>query len=99
MGQVSMDHDLVRKTLRSVTTKQETLEEIQKNYTKLFPPSFLFKKQPSISLPNLEWTLMYLEKEGYVHKEVTRYLDQELKDDTRVYSLTQKGLAYTLKKK
>lgn len=99
MGQISMDHDLVRKTLRSVTTKQETLEEIQKNYTRLFPPSFLFKKEPSISLPNLEWTLLYLEKEGYVRKEVTRYLDQELDRDTRVYNLTQKGLAHVLKKK
>lgn len=99
MEPISMNHVLVRKVLRSVSTKRETAEEIQATYTRLFPPLFLFKKQPSISIHNLEWALAFLEKEGYVHKEVTRYLEKELKDDTRVYSLTQAGLAYTLKKK
>jgi hypothetical protein len=99
MQEASMENDLVRKTLRSVGMKRETIEEIQTRYTALYPPSFLFKAKPSIDLRNLKWALNYLVECEYVAEEVTRFLDYELDEDKKVYSLTQKGLASTLKKK
>lgn len=99
MAQASLDNDLVRKTLRSLTFERRTLEEIQTNYTKLFPPSFLFRKSPSVSLPNLKWALDFLAEEEYAACEVTRYLEKPLKVDTKVYSLTGKGFQYLSGKK
>lgn len=99
MATLSMDNDLVKKTLRSVTMERKTAEEIQESYTKLFPPSFLFRKSPSVTLPNLCFALSYLVKEGYVTKEITRYLERPLKEDTNVYFLSSKGITYTSKRK
>lgn len=94
-----MKNDLVQKVLRSVGTKRETLEELQEKYTKLYPPSFLFRGTKSITIQNLAWALKFLVQEGYVCQELTRFLEYELDRDTKVFTLTQKGLAYTLKKK
>lgn len=100
MQEVNIETDLVRKVLRSMTgTRPETAEEIQARYTSLHPPNFFLKGQPSISLRNLSWALRFLVSEGYVGEEVTRFLEQELDEDKKVYQLTQKGLAFRLKKK
>jgi hypothetical protein len=100
MTKLSMENDLVRKTLRSLSTQKKTAEEIHRSYTQLFPPSLLFRKRPSITFSNLEWVLGYLVKEGYVVKEVTRYLDHEaLGEDKRIYSLSLKGMQYFSRKK
>ena len=99
MAQSALDHDLVRRVLRSVTTTRETAEEIQTRYTQLYPPSFFFKDKPSISLKNLKWALQVLAQEGYVREELTRFTDRVLKFDTKVYCLTQEGFTHTLRKK
>ena len=100
MQRASIENDLVRKVLRSVTeSKMETVEEIQYRYTQLHPPSFFMRKMPSVSIQNLEWALRFLVREEYVRREITRYTDRVLKHDTPVYQLSQKGLAFVLKKK
>lgn len=100
MQDASIQNDLVRKVLRSMTeTKPETVEEIQGRYTKLHPPSFFMRKFPSISIPNLTWALRFLVQEKYVSEEMTRFIDYELEKDTKVYHLTAKGLEFQLKKK
>ncbi len=97
--QPTLEHDLVRKTLRSLTMERRTLEEIQHNYTQLFPPLFLFRNTQSVSLANLKRALTFLVREGYVSEEVTRYLERPLKRDTKVYCLSGKGMSYLSKKK
>lgn len=94
-----MDNGLVKKTLRSLTLNRRTVEEVRENYNKLFPPSFLFRGKPSISLSNLEWALAFLVREGYASRELVRYLDKPLKEDTKVYSLASKGMQYLAVKK
>lgn len=100
MQELSIDNGLVRKVIRSLDeSRQETCEEIQKRYTTLHPPGLLFRGKPSISLRNLGDVLRFLEKEEYVSREVTRFTDKELPHDVAVFRLTQKGLAFKLKKK
>mgnify|MGYP000875811244 FL=1 len=99
MATVSIHNDLIKKTLRSVMMQKRTVEEIQEAFTNLYPPVFLFRGSPSVTISNLTWALAYLVKEEYVDQEVTRYLEKPLKHDTKVYSLSSKGVAYLSKKR
>lgn len=99
MATLSMHNGLVNKTLRSVAMRKRTIEEVQEVFTKLYPPIFLFRGSPSVTISNLKWALAYLVQEGYVNQEVTRYLEKPLKHDTKVYSLSPKGVSYLSKKR
>ncbi len=89
------NNTLASKVLRCVDpTLQETAEEIRTKYLRLYPPSKILSKfVPSISITEIEAHLRFLTKEGYVHREVTRFTDRPLSGDTCVFKTTQKGFA------
>lgn len=69
-----------------------TVREICEAYVRLHPPT-LFGKLLRRTLPVLKVrrSLVALEEQGFVRKEMTRYLDMEAVEDTQMYSVTSKG--------
>jgi hypothetical protein len=93
------NNTLANRVLRCVTSKQQTSEEIRKRYLQLYPPSRIMSKliRP-ISIIGIESGLELLVREGYVQKEITRFTDEALSEDTSIFKTTQKGFETNLKR-
>jgi hypothetical protein len=92
-----LDERFLRKVLFCVSCQYRTGEEVWKRYTIDFrsdPLDFFLRK---INFPatvgEVRVALEVLRRGGYVEKDLTRYLDEELPKDVFVYRLTDLGEA------
>lgn len=93
------NNTLANRVLRCVKSTPETAEEIRTRYLQLYPPSrILGKFSRAISVAGIEVQLKFLMSEGYVHREVTRFIDTALSGDVAVFKTTQKGFAINIKR-
>ncbi len=93
------NNTLASRVLRCVKSTAETAEEIRARYLQLYPGQRILRKIISpISVAEIENHLKFLVKEGYVHREVTRFTDRALPGDTAVFNTTQKGFAVNVKR-
>lgn len=76
--------------------------DVQDAYLKRFPPIFSFRNKPLLSLreSKVEAALKQLISFSLIKREVTRWHDgQELKEDTSVYLITEKGRLFLSSRK
>ena len=71
--------------------------EVRGAYLKRFPPVFIFRKKPLLSLPlyKVERALQLLASHNLIKSEIVRWHDGEpLKEDTHVYVITGEGSSF-----
>jgi hypothetical protein len=89
-----------RRVLSCIKEMPQTAKEIREKYILLFPQGLVAKViVPPASEQKVESGLVQLAKLGLVTKEITRYTDRALKDDTFVYSISPAGRSFLFSKK
>ena len=94
------DKRFVFRLLTCVQEQKLTEGELHIRYVRRFPPSFITRSFIGhVSLESIVEALHSLHREGFVARELTRYIDRPLRNDTPVYCLSDKGRAALLKRK
>ncbi len=88
-----------RRILGCLSSTKHTVEEIRSVYLKQFPQGRIMKVLVPAKTPGeVRHALQDLVTLGMAVKEITRFTDQVLDRDTEVFSLTDKGSRFLLKK-
>lgn len=79
-------NDFCKNLLRSMGENNRSAFGIWKQYTHMFPSGF-FRKNLNfqIGVQDVRAALCVLHKEGYVIRELVRYMEEETKDGKNVY--------------
>lgn len=95
-----LSRGITRKVLCCVKENGRTVEEIWKEYQKIYPRSYIGQKifGQAILFTTISALLDQLYRNDYVERNITRFTTQALKVDSHTYCLSRKGRSALLPK-